>query len=83
MTVTTKESRDVIKTVDDVVDEFHAKSAELIPILMKINQELGFISSDALEHISTRMQIPQSQVFSVASFYHMINTNFSMEGRRG
>jgi NADH-quinone oxidoreductase E subunit len=74
MTVTTKESRDVIKTVDEVVDEFHARSEELIPILMKLNQELGFISSETLERISTRMHIPQSQVYSVASFYHMINT---------
>lgn len=74
MTITTKDSRDVVKTVDKVVDEFHAKSEELIPILMKINQELGFISTEALEQISSRMHIPQSQVYSVASFYHMIYT---------
>ena len=74
MTVTTKDSRDVITTVVEVVDEFHAKSEELIPILMKLNQELGFLSSEALEHISTKMHIPQSQVYSVASFYHMIYT---------
>ena len=61
MTVTTKESRDVIKTVDKVVDEFHAKSEELIPILMKLNQELGFISSEAMEQISSRMHIPKSK----------------------
>lgn len=74
MTVTTKNDQDVIGTVDDVVDEFHAKSEELIPILMKLNQMLGFISPDALEHISQRMHIPQSRVYSVASFYHMIYT---------
>ena len=74
MTVTTKESRDVIKTVDEVVDEFHARSEELIPILMKLNQELGYIPAEALEHISASMHIPQSRVYSVASFYHMIST---------
>ncbi len=74
MTVTTKDDREVTQIVDKVVDEFHAKSEELIPILMKLNQEFGFISSEVLEHISTRMHIPQSQIFSVASFYHMIYT---------
>ncbi len=74
MTVDTKNSKDVVKTVDLAIDEFHAKKEELIPILMKISTELGHISSKALEQISTRMHIPQSQVYSVASFYRLINT---------
>lgn len=74
MTVTANKNRDCIKTVDAVVDEFHAKPEELIPILMKINQEMGFISSEALKRVSTRTHIPQSQIYSVASFYHMIYT---------
>jgi NADH-quinone oxidoreductase subunit E len=74
MTVNTKESKDVVKTVDLVINEFHAKKEELIPILMKINQELGYLSSNVLEQISERMHIPQSQVYSVASFYRLIYT---------
>jgi NADH-quinone oxidoreductase subunit E len=74
MTVNTKESKDVMKTVDLVINEFHAKKEELIPILMKINQELGYLSSIILEQISERMHIPQSQVYSVASFYRLIYT---------
>ena len=66
--------RDVIKTVNTAVSEFHARQEELIPILMKVNQELGYIPSDALERISEAMHIPQSRVYSVASFYHMIST---------
>jgi NADH-quinone oxidoreductase subunit E len=66
--------RDVIKTVNAAVSEFHAKQEELIPILMKVNQELGYVSSDALERISEAMHIPQSRVYSIASFYQMIST---------
>ncbi len=66
--------RDVVKTVDQVVDEFHAKKEELIPILMKINQTIGFIPNEAFEHLSTRIRVPKSQIYSVASFYHMIST---------
>ena len=66
--------RDVIKTVNAAVSEFHAKQEELIPILMKVSQELGYVPNDALEQISEVMHIPQSRVYSVASFYHMIST---------
>ena len=74
MTVNTKDRKEVVKTVDSAIDEFHTKKEELIPILMKINQELGYLSSEALEQISNRMHIPQSQVYSVASFYRLIYT---------
>ena len=74
MTVNTKDSKDLVKTVDLIIDEFHAKKEELIPILMKVSLDLGHISTQALEQISERMHIPQSQVYSVASFYRLINT---------
>jgi len=74
MTVETKNDRDVIKTADEAVDLYHAKKEELIPILMKVNQELGYIPKDAMEQISSRLQVPQSQLYSVASFYQMLST---------
>lgn len=74
MTVNTKDGKDVVKTIDLAIDEFHAMKQELIPILMKINQELGYISSQSIAQISERMHIPQSQVHSVASFYRLIYT---------
>jgi NADH-quinone oxidoreductase E subunit len=66
--------RDVIKTVNAALDVYHTKQEELIPILMKVNQELGYVPAEALEHISERVHIPLSRVYSVASFYHMIST---------
>jgi NADH:ubiquinone oxidoreductase subunit E len=66
--------RGVIETVDLVVDEFHAKKEELIPMLMKINQTIGFIPNEAFDRLSTRIRVPKSQIYSVATFYHMIST---------
>jgi NADH-quinone oxidoreductase subunit E len=74
MTVKTMDSKEILKTVDSIIDEYEAKKEELIPVLMKSNQKLGFLSSEALAQISERMHIPQSQVYSVASFYRMIYT---------
>lgn len=74
MTMKTKDSKDVVKVVNDAINEFETKKNELIPILMKVSQELGYISTEALELVSSSLHIPQSQVYSVASFYRLINT---------
>ncbi len=74
MSTENSNGRDVKKLVDAVIEKHHAKQEELIPILMNVNQELGYIPGDALEAISKRMHLPQSRVYSVASFYHMIST---------
>ena len=55
--------------------EFHGEKAEeLIPILLKVNSELGFLPDEALKTISERLRIPQSQLYSVATFYKMLFT---------
>jgi len=66
--------RDLLETVNAVIEKYHARQEELIPILMSVNQDVGYIPAEALELISKRMHIPQSRVYSVASFYHMIST---------
>ncbi len=66
--------RDVNKVVNAAVTEYHGKPEELIPILLKVNQDLGFIPAEALELISERIHIPESRVYSVASFYRMLST---------
>ena len=47
---------------------------DLIPILHKITQRFGFISSQALYEISSQTSIPLAEVFSVATFYRMLPT---------
>ena len=74
MTTKTKNNLKFIKTTNEAVDLYHGKKEELIPILMKVNQEIGFIPKEAMEQISMRMHIPQSQLNSVATFYHMLFT---------
>ena len=74
MTLKKESDRDFIETANNAVDIYSGKKEELIPILMKVNQDIGFIPKEAMEQISSRMQIPPSQLYSVASFYHMFYT---------
>ena len=74
MSTENSNGRDVIKIVNAVIEKYHARQEELIPILMNVNQEFGYIPANALELISEKTHIPQSRVYSVASFYRMIST---------
>jgi NADH-quinone oxidoreductase subunit E len=74
MTMKKVSDRDYIETANGAVDMYHEKKEELIPILMKVNQDIGFIPKEAMDVISSRMKIPPSQLYSVASFYHMLST---------
>ena len=74
MTTKTKKDQGLIDIVNKAVDMYHSKKVDLIPILMQVNQEIGFIPKEAMEQISLRIHVPQSQLYSVATFYHMLFT---------
>ena len=74
MSTENSNGRDVKKIVNAVIEKYHARQEELIPILMNVNKEIGYIPANALELISEKTHIPQSRVYSVASFYRMIST---------
>jgi NADH:ubiquinone oxidoreductase subunit E len=53
----------------------HGKTSEsLVSILTEINQELGYLPSEALAELSRLLKTSNSQLLSVASFYHMLST---------
>jgi NADH:ubiquinone oxidoreductase subunit E len=62
----------VENAVKNALELYGEKKEELIPILLKVNTELGFLPNDALRTISTKLHIPQSQLYSVATFYKML-----------
>ncbi|NMC45610.1 MAG: NADH-quinone oxidoreductase subunit NuoE [Chloroflexi bacterium] len=64
----------VIEIVQSALEYYGEKEEELIPILAKVNRDLGFLPQEALEKISGVLKIPKSKVKSVASFYHMFST---------
>ena len=74
MMVKESKKQDSAETVRTIIEEYHAKPDELIPILLKINHTIGYVSSEVLEQISETMRIPKSQLQGVASFYSMLYT---------
>ncbi len=46
---------------------------ELIPILNEIEHQAGYLPAPAMEEVSKALRIPESRLYSVATFYRMLS----------
>jgi len=74
MAMSNKENNSVIKSVQAAVNRHGATQDELIPILLDVNNEVGYLPGEALDELSRLLRIPRSEIFSVASFYRLFST---------
>jgi len=52
-----------------LLEELPKKKGALIPLLQRVQSELGYISQDAVVAISEALEISESEVYGVATFY--------------
>ncbi len=57
------------ETLHALFSEFKGRKEELIPLLQAVQGRLGFLPKEALLEVSRFIQLPESQVFGVATFY--------------
>jgi NADH-quinone oxidoreductase subunit E len=55
--------------VEAIIDSYIDKKEQLIALLQDIQAEFNYIPKDTLVKISQKLEIPLSQVFSVATFF--------------
>ncbi len=55
--------------VDSIIDSYCDKKEQLTSLLHDIQGEFNYLPQDVLVRISQKLEIPVSQVFSVATFY--------------
>jgi NADH:ubiquinone oxidoreductase subunit E len=66
------------RALDDLIEERFAGDKEnLIMILQAINNAYNFLPRPALHYVSTKLDVPLSQIYGIATFYSM----FSLEPR--
>jgi len=56
--------------VETLINSYAEKKEQLISLLQDIQVEFNYIPQDVLIRISQNLEIPLSQVFSVATFFH-------------
>lgn len=71
----------ISSVVDQAVQKHGVHYDAMIPILLEINQQLGYIPVQALSDVRKRLHMPsdgvfvyESRLYSIASFYHMLST---------
>jgi len=74
MVTDVKTDQDTLSVVQTAVGRHGVTSDALVPILTEVNQALGYLPAEALTEIGRLLRTPGSQLFSVASFYHMLST---------
>ncbi len=53
----------------ETFSSFEGKEEELIPLLQKVQENLGFLSDESMEEIARFIRVPASMVYGVATFY--------------
>ncbi|MHC5036791.1 MAG: NADH-quinone oxidoreductase subunit NuoE [Planctomycetota bacterium] len=52
-----------------IFSTFEGKEEELIPVLQKVQEALGYLPDEAMLAIARFLHVPESRVFAVATFY--------------
>ena len=53
----------------EIVSSFSGTRSEVIPLLQRVQEEFGYLPEDAMRHVATFTNTPESEVYSVATFY--------------
>lgn len=64
-----------IDKVKSIIEEYKNVKGGLISVLHEIQQLFGYLPEEVLHVISDRLEIPMTEIYGVASFYHF----FSLE----
>ena len=64
-----------MESVAKIIEEFKDVKGGLIPVLHAVQQLYGYLPEEALQVVSDELNIPMTEIYGVASFYHF----FSLE----
>ena len=59
--------------LDEVIKHYPQKQAALLPALWMIQEQYGWISTEAMKYVGVYLDIPYSHVYGVVQFYTMFN----------
>jgi bidirectional [NiFe] hydrogenase diaphorase subunit len=60
-----------LQPVEQTMKRLRYQPDALIEVLNAVQESYGYLSRELLLHVAARLQLPESQVFGVATFYHL------------
>lgn len=61
--------KDISKELLEIFENYERQRDNLIPVLQEVQGRLGYISEESVESIAEYLNISQSSIYGVASFY--------------
>jgi len=62
-----------LRRVDSIIQKYAYKKNTLIQILLDVQMEFNWLPRHCLEWVSTRLNIPHTNIYTVASFYEALS----------
>ena len=56
-------------SIQEIIARYDGDSGMLIPIMQDIQAEYGYLQADLLKELATRLDVPLTRVYGVATFY--------------
>jgi NADH-quinone oxidoreductase subunit E len=62
-------AENIVPLVKKIVSELPSERGSLVPVLQRIQRELGYLPLEAVEALAQRLMISANEIYGVASFY--------------
>ena len=59
--------------IDAILSRFEGETYDLIPVLQDIQDNYSYLPKDELKVVAKRLNVPLTQIYSVATFYKMFS----------
>lgn len=67
------EADEKLEKVQSAIEQFRMIKGALIPVLHEVQDIYGFLPEHVLKIVSTELNLPLSEIYGVASFYHFFS----------
>jgi NADH-quinone oxidoreductase subunit E len=64
------EEQAALERIDSKFKNFKKYRGSLIPILQMVQEELAYLSPEAIQRVAEYLQLPKSEIYGVATFYN-------------
>ena len=61
--------------LDEIIEAHKNEPGALMPIMQKAQEVYGYLPPEVQKHIAVKMDIPESEVYGVATFYSQFSLN--------
>ncbi|MBC8078985.1 MAG: NADH-quinone oxidoreductase subunit NuoE [Gorillibacterium sp.] len=67
------EADEKLEKVQSAIEQFKMIKGALIPVLHEVQDIYGYLPEHVLKVVSTELNLPMSEIYGVASFYHFFS----------